>query len=79
MPYEAPKFLGRFQAWSPFQSEESLGSRRGRPLDSYPELIRDRLALDAHNSTIDVSGQSVSADDAPDVDSDYGAYDPSGD
>jgi len=78
MAYEAPKHLGRFQAASPFQSTQSLDRRRGRPIDSYAELLRNDRTLESNYTTLDVSGSALPADDETDGDSDYGSSDPGG-
>lgn len=78
MPYEAPKHLGRFQAASPFQSQESLDSRRGRSLDSYAELLRHDLAIEPNYTTIDASRPALSTNDEADGDSSDGTFHPGG-
>jgi len=75
MPYETPKHLGRFQAASPFQSQESLDSRRGRTLDDYPLSLRDSGVTNSLIAPRDVSRSAVPADDEADHSGDNGPYD----
>lgn len=76
--YEKTTFAGRWKAHSPYYEAQSLDSRGGRPLDRYAEYLSDNLAIEPDITTIDISGQSVPADDQADDNSDYGSHDSGG-
>ena len=73
---KSPTHLGRFHASSPSFSPGTVDSRRGRPLDSYTQHVRDSEFIVTDYPSGDVGGQSVPTDDQADDYSDYGSYDP---
>lgn len=78
MSYEKTTFAGRFQAHSPYYEAQSLDSRRGRPLERHAELLRDNQLALSDNSTIDIGGLALPADDEADIDSGDGSHDVGG-
>lgn len=75
MPYEKTTFAGRWAAHSPYYEAQSLDSRRGRPIDSHAEYIRDNQLALSGDSTIDVGGLALPADDEADDNSGDGSHD----